>query len=205
VSAWDTGVTWFSRRTVAPTELPMTVDYVTAQVLRVANGTADDVFVEACVTAAVDACEKDTGRALMPQTLELILSRFPYGSCPIVLPRLPLISVDSLYYTDENGDTIEMDVSSPASIEVIPSGEFRRARIAPIYDATWPDTRCQQQAVTVTFTCGYADADSVPEILKTGIGVMVAELYKQRTLSVHAVHNTPSVLQLNRFWRKVEG
>jgi hypothetical protein len=96
-------------------------------------------------------------------------------------------------------------VSSPASIEVIPSGEFRRARIAPIYDATWPDTRCQQQAVTVTFTCGYADADSVPEILKTGIGVMVAELYKQRTLSVHAVHNTPSVLQLNRFWRKVEG
>jgi hypothetical protein len=32
---------------------------------------------------------------------------------------------------------------------------------------------------------------------------MAGELYKQRTLSVHAVHNTPALLDLKRFWRQV--
>jgi uncharacterized phiE125 gp8 family phage protein len=198
---WDEGVTWFSRRTVAPTELPMTTGYVTSQVLRVANGTAEDGFVRACIGAATDACEKDTGRALAPQTWELILSRFPYGSRPIVIPRLPLITIDSVSYVDEDGVDQTL-AGSPAEYVVIPSGEFQRAQITPLYDATWPATRYQPQAVTITFTCGY-ESNEYPETLLAGIGLLVGEMYKTRTLSADGQDR--SQLQLSRFWRKVEG
>ena len=198
---WDDGVEWFSRRTVAPTELPMTVQHVTSQVLRVANGTVEDAYVSACIAAATDACEKDTGRALMPQTWELILSRFPYGSQGIVIPRLPLLSIDSITYIDEDG-TEQTMASSPADYIVIPSGEFRRARVTPLYGATWPATRAQKNAVTVTFQCGCED-NTVPETLLVGIGLMVGEMYKTRTLS--ADEQSPAMLQVSRFWRKVEG
>ena len=40
-------------------------------------------------------------------------------------------------------------------------------------------------------------------VLDAGIGLMVGEMYKLRSLSVHAVHNTPSALDLKRFWRPV--
>jgi uncharacterized phiE125 gp8 family phage protein len=197
---WDEGVRWFSRRAVAPTELPMTVSHVTTQVLRVANGSVEDPFIYGAIAAVSEKCERDTGRALKPQTWELILSRFPYGSRPIVIPRLPLISIDEVAYVDEAGVDQTL-AGSPAEYVVIPSGEFRRARITPLYDQTWPTTRLQEQAVTITFTCGYEQ--DIPEPLLTGIGLAVGELYKMRTLSVDGL--TASPLRLSDFWRKVDG
>lgn len=209
MSRWDDGVEWRSVRQApqgspAVWDLVMTVDYVASQVLRVANGTAEDDFIEACIRSATDLCEKETGLALPEQTWQQVMSRFPYGRRPIVLRRLPLIEVESISYVDEDGETQSL-TASPAEYDVLPSGEFTRAQIVPVYDTTWPTTRCQPDAVTVTYRAGWADVAQIHERLKTGIGLVVAELYKQRTLSVHAVHNTPSVLQRNVFWRKVEG
>lgn len=206
---WDEGVEWRSVRQApqgspAEWDLVMTVDYVTSQVLRVANGSADDAFVEAAIRSVTDLCEKETGLALPEQTWLQVMSRFPCGGRPIVLRRLPLIAVVSITYVDDDGAEQTM-ATSPADYAVLQSGEFTRAQITPLYDEDWPSTRCQPDAVTVTYRAGWPDVADIPERLKTGIGLVVAELYKQRTLSVHAVHNTPSVLQRNVFWRKVEG
>lgn len=199
---WDEGLTWFKRCTVPPTELPMTVQHVTSQVLRVANGAVEDNFVRAAIGAATLKCLKDTGRALPPQTWELILSRFPYGRRPIVVPFLPLISVDSIAYVDEDGAEQFLS-TSPAEFEVVPSGEFRRARVTPLFNEVWPATRCDlEQAVTVTFTCGH-EANEYPEDLLIGIGLLVGELYKTRTLTVDG--QTAAQIGLSNFWRKVEG
>lgn len=193
VCKWDEGVRWFSRRTVAPTTTPVTVAHVSDQVLRVANGGVEDRFVEGALIAAVDACEKDTGRALMPQTWELVLSRFPYGDRPIVLPRLPLISVDSISYVDSDGVTMQL-AGSPAEYITVPSGEFVRARLTPNYGESWPTTRTQENAVTITYTAGYED-EAIPEILMSGIYLFVQSLYLRE----------PPPASLSRFWRKVEG
>jgi uncharacterized phiE125 gp8 family phage protein len=200
-AGWDEGIRWFSRRTVAPTELPMTVQFASAQVLRVANGSVEDPFIRGAIGAATLACEKRTGRALVPQTWELILNRFPLGSGPIVIPRVPLISIDTFTYVDADGATQTL-LGSPADYQLSPSGEFKRAELTPNYGEVWPIARCQANAVTVTFTCGY-ESNEYPEDLITGIGLMVGELYKTRSLSVDGL--TASHLQLSDYWRKVEG
>jgi hypothetical protein len=40
-------------------------------------------------------------------------------------------------------------------------------------------------------------------LIRAGIGLMAGELYKQRSLSVQAINNSASQLQLSSFWRPV--
>lgn len=201
MSTWDEGLTWFSRMTVAPVGLPMTTHHVSDQVLRVANDGADARFIDGAIAAATLCCERDTGRALVPQTWELVMSRFPLGANPIVIPRLPLISVESVSYLDEDGAEQSL-AGSPAEYITIPSGEFRRARLMPLAGEVWPVTQYgREDAVTITFTCGYED-NEYPEVLLTGIGLMVGELYKRRSITTDT---TGMPIPLSRFWRKVNG
>jgi len=198
MTAWDQGIRWFSRRTVEPTELPVEVAYVREYVLRAANDNYEDAHIERLIKAATRACEEATHEAIMPQTRQIILSGFPWGA--IVLPGPPLINVESLAYVDEDGDSQTL-AGSPAEYEVIPSGPVEKAKLTPLYDESWPSTRCQADAVTVTFECGYEDVTAIPEPYITGILLMVGELYKQRSLSVqNTIQNIPAVLQLGQFW-----
>lgn len=199
MSRWDEGLTWFSRRTVAPTDSPMTVQHVADQVLNTVDDGRSSQFLQGAITAAVEQFERDTNRALAPQTWQQVLSRFPIGDGPIVISRVPLISISSLEYVDEDGVTQSL-AGSPAEYSLIPSGEFSPAKIAPLYGTTWPTTRLQADAVTVTFTCGYENGE-YPESALTGIGLLVGELYKRRSLTSEL---TSMPLPLSRFWRKVE-
>lgn len=196
---WDQGIRWFTRRTVAPTTLVVDVAYVRDQVLRVASGNAEDAHIERLIKAATDACEQATHECLPEQTRQMILSGFP--SCQIVIPQPPLIAVTELAYVDEDGDAQTL-AGSPAEYEVIPSGRVARALLTPLYGQTWPAARAQVDAVTITYTAGYSDVDDIPERYITGIFLMVAEMYKQRSLSVqNTIQNVPAVLQLERFWQ----
>lgn len=206
MSAWDAGLNARTAIVTPPTDLPVTVEYIRGKVVKAASEIEDDA-IERWIKTAVDACERETGRALMPQRRAWIADRFPCGK--IVLPAPPLIDVVSVAYVDSNGDEQELAVS-PLEFQIVPSGRVTKAELHPLYGQVWPTTRCQPGAVTVTYDCGYALDDSVsppevtvPEGLITGIGLMVGELYKLRSLSVHAVHNTPSVLDTKRFWQTV--
>lgn len=199
---WDDGVTWFVRRTVEPTSLPLSKHFVADQVLRLADTSAELDYVTSLITAATEAAERDTRRALMPQTLEMVLSGFP-ASGRIVLERPPLIEVTSVSYYDAAGDVQQLAVS-PSDFDTVPSGFVGKAEIRPLEGASWPSTSVRGDAVTVTYEAGYEDTDDMTfSLIKAGIALMVGELYKQRTLSVHAVRNAPSVLDLKRFWRPV--
>jgi uncharacterized phiE125 gp8 family phage protein len=198
-NAWDEGVSWFTRRTVAPTDLPMTVEHVSDQVLNLADGGRSQRFIEGAILAATEKFERATNRALVPQTWQQVMSRFPLGANPIVLARHPLISVVSLEYVDEDGVTQSLAVS-PATFITIPSGEFTPAKLTPLYGEVWPVSRIQGDAVTVTFTCGYED-NLYPEVVLTGIGLLAGELYKRRSLTTEAA---VMPMPLSAFWRKVE-
>lgn len=197
---WD----GFSRRTVPATELPLTVPYVRDQVLRAANGSVEDGHIENLIAAAVAAYERETGKAALAQTWELVLDRFPCGSERIVIPRAPLLAVDSVTYVDTDGTTQNL-ATSPAEFQTIPSGEYVRGAIAPLYDATWPSTRVQPAAVTVTYRCGHETVDTFPQMALIGMCQMIAELYKQRSLSVQDVSTAPSLMGLRDLWRRMEG
>lgn len=200
--AWDEGVQWSWRRTAAATVLPMDLGYLSEKFLRVVNDDDDIDYIEHCLRAATEMAEKKTGRALMPQTWEMQLDRFP-PSGEIRVIRPPLISVLSLQYYDADNVSQELAVS-PALFRTIASGEITKARILPLLDETFPDTYPRADAVTLSVRAGYtSDLDPVLQEIALGIGLKVGELYKQRSLSVHDVHNTPSVLQAEHFWRPV--
>lgn len=201
---WDQDVTWYSRLVTPATEDVFGVDYVLEKVLRVADGGYDREFVRQAMRAATTAAEHATDRALMPQTWQMVLSAFPCG--PIVLQRPPLIEVTSIEYVDVNGDTQTL-LGSPADFLVVNSGRYAKAQIVPLYGESWPTTRAQPNAVTVTYQAGYED-ESDPDfaLIKAGIGLFIGELYKNRGLSVQAMSGSvPAQLQLDAFWKPVVG
>jgi len=198
--SWDEGVRWREYLRTPPASLPATVAFVRDKVLRVTNGDVEDDYIESLIAAATSAAEHDTGRALMPQARELVLNRFPCGR--IVLPRLPLIAVDEIAYVDLDGAE-QVLTGSPEEFRTVPSSDWTRGEVWPLHNAIWPATRCQEDAVRVRYRAGYDSASERFDLIVAGIGLMVGELYKQRSLSVHAVHNTPSVLALRRFWEPV--
>lgn len=198
-----------TRRIVDPTDPPVALAYVRDQVLRVTNGTVEDTHLAQLIAIATEAAEDATQRALMPQTWELILDGFPCGAEPIEVPRPPFIEALSLAYVDPDGVT--QTSGSPFGYHVTPSGRTGKARIAPLYGEVWPAIRPQSGAVTLTFRAGYAldetvspPAVTVPSLICAGIVLVVAELYKNRSLSLTSlVNNAESVLKLDRFWKRV--
>ena len=192
LSPWDYGVRWFSRRTVAPTEYPITVEYFTNRVLKSANGNEEDALIEAYIIAATEMAEDWTQRALMPQTWEMVLDGFP-ASGVIALERPPLIGYPTLTYYDEDGDEQAMD-GSPVIVDVSSSGKYAKARIRPLDGEEWPATYGRLDAVTVTYEAGFSD-QSDPELQKiaAGIGLKVLELYDV----------VDKKIDWQNFWRRV--
>jgi uncharacterized phiE125 gp8 family phage protein len=198
---WDQGVTWRTDVVEPPTELVLPLAEVRDKVLRVANDSYDNSHIEALIAEASALAEQETGRALAEQDLAMYLDRFP---CEYIrLARLPLIGDPTVSYVDTNGVTQTMDADA---IQVVPSGFKTRARIYPAYGTTWPTTRCQPDAVTVTYTAGYQDVTKIPPMILTGIKLLVAELYEIRKLSVQGTNTSvPATLPLERFFLPVVG
>jgi hypothetical protein len=127
-----------------------------------------DAKLESMITAAREECENTTNRAFVRQTVKLTLPRFPRLWCGfypgsgwvmdhatwpnndnlhrhriIELPRPPLISVTSTDY--------------------ILVGGRMPALVQPLNNA-WPDTYLREDAVQITYVCGYEGSGSPPDL-----------------------------------------
>lgn len=181
-----------------PTSEPLELDFVRDQHLRVANGSEEDWYLEQLIKAARRAGERITRRAFYPQTWAYVLDAFP--AYEIVLPRPPLRSVTSITYLDEDGVEQTLAGSPSGYVVTTPSGPYAKyGRIRPAYDETWPATRNQIGAVTVTFEAGY-DVGDVPEDILQGMLLTVGEFYKQRSESVHAFNQNPALIRARDLW-----
>jgi len=153
----------------APTVEPVTVGEIKAH-LRIDHGDQDD-YLETLITAARQACESATRRALVEQTWKMYLDAFPAAIRP---PRPPLRSVSSLQYVDTDGNTQTLDSGQYDVDTDREPGEVREA-----YGCCWPSTRDHPNAVIVTFKAGYGtDAASVPAPVKHAIKLLAAHLYE---------------------------
>jgi uncharacterized phiE125 gp8 family phage protein len=139
--------------------------------------TEEDTLLTALVDAARVRTEIITGRALISQQWDMFMDCFPSGNGVIILPKPPLVSVDSITYVDTNGasQTLATSVYKVDSHDTIPS------RISLKLNQEWPETNGEAQDVTIRFTVGYgADESSIPETIKAAIKMMAAHWYENR-------------------------
>ena len=138
------------RKVIAgPAQEPLTLEEA-KRFLRITTDAEDEV-VAALVAAARKRIERGTELALITQTVEVKLDGF-WGSCAIDLPMPPLQEVVSIQYLDGAG-----------ALQTLPADTYkvsthrRPGRVWLASGKSWPATRPQPEAVTVTFKAGFGD------------------------------------------------
>lgn len=130
-------------------------------------GTDDDAQIEMMITAARQSAEEYLQRALMPQTLQIILD----GFCnPVRLPWPPFAELLSVAYTDAAG--------TPATVDIGDITADYRSGLADLR-ATWPSTAGGSQ-VKIQYKAGYLDAAGVPAPIKAWMLLLIGTLYENR-------------------------
>lgn len=145
----------------APLELPVTV--VEAREHLKESSTSRDAEILRLIYAATDFAEQYTGRALVTQTLDHFVERFPYGTT-LSLPFSPVVSVTSLKYRD----VANVEQTWASSNYEVDSDEWD-PRLVLAYGIDWPDTYERHDAVTVRYVAGYGNAAKVPYSIVTAI------------------------------------
>lgn len=149
------------------------------------DNTTDNDLITALIQAARESCEKYLQMALISQTItERFNGFYNYG---LRLSISPLISVTSVSYLDSGGDSqiLSTDYYGVADYEKPPLIYLK-------YGQTWPTTYSQQDAVSVVYLAGYANAAAVPALIKTAMYMILSEWYNNRQDSVR---NLPTAAQ----------
>lgn len=160
-------------RTVAPATEPVSLTEAKAQ-CRI-DGTAENDLLTALIAAARTHLEEITWRALITQTWRLTLRGFPTCNAPIYLPRPPLIAVSSITYVDTAGTTQTL-----ASGDYTVDAAAEPGTIEPAWGLSWPLTRDQPAAVTITYTAGFGNAAAVPSDLVHALKLLIGHWSENR-------------------------
>ena len=136
----------------------------------------EDDLISGLIVAARERAETFIGRALITQTWNWIMDRFP-GSREILLPLPPLQSVVSFTYKNaaEEDKTIE---AADYIVDTAPEP----GRVVLAKDAYWPiEELYPVSAVQVQFIAGYGDAATdVPQGIRQACLLMIGEWYENR-------------------------
>jgi uncharacterized phiE125 gp8 family phage protein len=160
-------------RILAPDELAVSME--TARATARFDGNAMDAEIAQAIRTYTDEAEHYTGRAIIEQTWEVTLDRFPTGprgsDGAFVLPRPPLISVVHIKFYDGAG---QLQMLDPQDYQV----DIKSAPgyIVPAPGKSWPTSANRINAVEVQYKCGYGtDHSSVPDGIKGFIMAKIAE------------------------------
>jgi uncharacterized phiE125 gp8 family phage protein len=147
---------------------------------------ADDVLLGALITTARQHAENITRRSLVTQTWKLVLDHFPAGV--ITLDHAPVNSVSSVLYLDSDGVEQTLNAASYKLDKIT-----EPCRLVPAYGTTWPSTREEINAVSITYSCGYGAPEAVPESIKRWMLLRLGALYENReeVLSGRAITLSP--------------
>lgn len=159
-----------------------------------ADTTVEDPLIASLVAAVRTHQEHTLGVAMATQTLALRMDCFPGV---IELPRSPAVSVTSIAYVDGDGESQTL-ASSLYVVDV----RSHPARIVPAYGESWPVTRDQPNAVTVTYIAGYAEG-LCPYPLQAALKLRLADLYEHREASIIGATRThnPTADALEAPWK----
>ncbi len=177
------------KRTVAPTELPLTLDTIKDHI-RWESTADDDAPIMLYLRAAVDQFDGAAGllnRCILSQTWELKLDGFPPARFPsptglrtrqIHIPLPPLQSITSVQYIDTDGATQTLATSGYKVLNL--NSPTRAGLIEEAFGETWPATRHESESVTVTFVAGYGARNAVPEHIRHLLLFTIQDAYDGR-------------------------
>lgn len=135
----------------------------------------DDALITGLIAVAREYVEAVTNRALITQTLELVLDQFPAG-VEIILPAAPLQSVTSITYTDADGTTATFN-----SANYIVDADSQPGRVALKSGCAWPTTTLQEiSGVRVRYVAGFGLAAAVPQKYKQAMLLLIGHWYENR-------------------------
>jgi uncharacterized phiE125 gp8 family phage protein len=106
---------------------------------------------------------------------------FANDETAIILPRGPVLSVDSITYKDQTG-TVQTLSPSAYNADLL----SQPARITPTYGTVWPVALYDTNSVTITFTAGY---QNVPQSFIHAIKLIVGAYYENRSEVVQSGGN----------------
>lgn len=148
---------------VVPAIEPLTIADVKSQLGILEEDDSQHALISRRITEARQWAEDYMQRALITQTLEVRLDKFPSGKIELPFPNL--LTVVSVKYIDTAGTEITF---SSASYVVDTYSHLGLVR--PAFDVVWPDTRDELAAVRIQYTCGYGTtAASVPALLREAL------------------------------------
>lgn len=156
--------------TDAPTdELLSTAD--AKRHLRLYSSDFDDE-ITSLVQAARDDCERETGRTFRTAVERVYTAcEWWYGEWKAPFP--PLLAVGSIKYRD--ADNAEQTLNASNYHVVLSTDGF--GKVVWAADASLPTVYDRPDAISVTFTTGYADAASVPPAALQAMKVKLSELW----------------------------
>lgn len=140
------------------------------------DGDDEDSLIESLVVAARRWIEQTHGLALVTQTWDGALARFPRGS-EIMVPKYPLVSVTSITYHDDDLSTSTVFSSSSYQVDTRP----RPPRIVLKNGSSWPtDSLRLSSGVVVRAVFGFGDPVNVPPGIVHAMRLLVANMYEHR-------------------------
>jgi uncharacterized phiE125 gp8 family phage protein len=143
------------------------------------DSSVEDATLTKLIAQARRQAEHETDRALLRQTLELVLDAFPADGIELDRTMKNLgaqPTIVAVTYVDPDGAT-----------QTMPSGDYyvddrqTPCWLLPAVDTDWPSTREQANAVIIQYTAGFDEA-AIPEDLWTYVMASVAARYRQREL-----------------------
>lgn len=173
------------RQTVAPTVEPLSLAEAKAH-LRIDFADEDDL-IQDNIKSARELAEIATNRQFLDATWVLKMDSFPSAGelsqwvdadGSIRLPRPPVLTASgvSITYVDSAGLTQTLATTVYGVDQATEPG-----RVYLLYNQTWPSTRGQKEAVTVTYHAGYGTtATSVPRNVRQLTRLMLGDLYEHR-------------------------
>lgn len=178
---------------VPPEHEPLSLAEVKAH-LRIDHD-AEDGLIGGYIRTARMIVERWLGRALIKQSWQLILDRWPDG--PIRLPIPPLLSVDDIRLLSWDGSPQSLD---PTLYRIESRAE--PGFILPVGRSRLPQPGQTTSGIEIDFSAGYGVSwNQVPEPVRQALSMMVGTYYEQREAS--AMPPTGAVARLLMPYRMV--
>jgi len=172
------------RKITAPAVTPVTLAEAKAH-LNV-DFSDDDSLIALYLASATDTAQEFMGRAIVEQTLELVIDEFPDEG--VRLPYPPLVEVVSVYY-DREDDGFETPLSDA---EYVVDNASEPGWVVPV--TSWPATIAGINAVRIRYIAGYAAQGSpadytigIPGAIKAAVLLTLGTLYAHRSSVVVGV------------------
>jgi uncharacterized phiE125 gp8 family phage protein len=153
-----------------PASEPVTLKQAKKQLELAEADDSHDEQLQFLIETSRDSVERDTGMAMLTQTVEHVQAGFTVA---IQLQRRPVQSITSIQYYDDGNS---LQTLSTNIYQLNPSKE----RIELKYLQDWPTTADRWDAVKVTYVAGYTSPASVPASLRQMMLLKLGFLFENR-------------------------